>query len=474
MRPVCGAPLLMGLIVCVVLSGQAGAQAKKPELERLPPEAYRVVPPVPAISCDVSAASVSPGQSVEVMTRIIQGDAGGLKYSFETSAGRLTVAGVNASTARLDTAGVTAGEISVTCVVVDAYGRKVSYGKVIRLGNGNAMRGLSPAQRFPASVGSKAPPIPKHAEVPEMAHVAQPPAPPPAPVLAPKSGAPPSHAAQPVGETGGAPVARPPNQVGGGAAVGAVLGGILGGGKGAAIGAAAGNGSGAGNGAGSGSGSGRHSVTHGSPVAEAPAKTPAADTGSNEYAEGLAIQKWKKDLRTGKIDYNLPTKMSLPDATTVSVVVHGYEDVNGAVQAGVKSAALKVSQRMRVTLGAEGNPDEFKIEPDGSEDVQLVPIDGTATWQWKVTPKEPAADQKLTIRALLVYPDDPNKADVEITSYTAEVSVQVGSLWEWVKYLFWNDPMGLVKYLLPGGAGFAFVAGLVVWWWKRKHPEKKD
>ena len=106
--------------------------------------------------------------------------------------------------------------------------------------------------------------------------------------------------------------------------------------------------------------------------------------------------------------------------------------------------------------------------------VQLVPIDGTATWQWKVTPKEHAKDQKLTIRALLVYPNDPNKAAVEITSYTAEVSVQVGSLWEWVKYLFWNDPAGLLKYLLPGGAGFAFVAGLVAWWWKRRHPEKKD
>ena len=74
----------------------------------------------------------------------------------------------------------------------------------------------------------------------------------------------------------------------------------------------------------------------------------------------------------------------------------------------------------------------------------------------------------------LVYPDDPNKADVEITSYTAEVSVQVGSLWEWIKYLFWNDPVGLLKYVLPGGAGFAFVAGLVAWWWKRRHPEKKD
>src|SRR5262249_39162532 len=104
------------------------------------------------------------------------------------------------------------------------------------------------------------------------------------------------------------------------------------------------------------------------------------------------------------------------------------------------------------TLSAEENPDEFKVEPDGTDDVQLVPIDGTARWQWKVTPREPAKNQKLTIRALLVYPNDPNKADVEITSFTAEVSVQGGSLWEWIKYLFWNDPVSLLKYLLPGGA----------------------
>jgi hypothetical protein len=47
--------------------------------------------------------------------------------------------------------------------------------------------------------------------------------------------------------------------------------------------------------------------------------------------------------------------------------------------------------------------------------------------------------------------------------------VQVGSLWEWIKYLFWNDPVGLLKYLLPDGAGFAFVA-----WWKRQHQEKQE
>src|SRR5258707_13289488 len=112
MRPGCGGPLLVGLVVVVALSGQAGAQAKKPELQHLPPASHTALPPVPAISCDVSAASVSAGQSVEVTTRLVQGDAAGLKYTFETSAGKLTVTGANASTARLDTAGVVGGEIN--------------------------------------------------------------------------------------------------------------------------------------------------------------------------------------------------------------------------------------------------------------------------------------------------------------------------------------------------------------------------
>jgi hypothetical protein len=349
----------------------------------------------------VSAANVEAGQSVEVTTRVVQGDAAGLKYTFETSAGRLMVAGANASTARLDTADVLGGEINVTCAVVDAYGRKVSYGKRIYLGSGNTTGGLLP-QHLPTAV--KAPPNAEKVEVPEVEHVAPPPAPspPPAPVITPKPDAPPTEAAK-------SPAPAPERTT-------------------------------------------RFPTTSPRPGTAPTAGTtspdgkPAADAGANEYAEGLAIQKWQKELKTGKIEYNLPTKMSLPEATTVSVVVHGYEDVSGPVSAGAQSAALKVSQRMRVVLSAEGNPDEFKIQPDGTEDVQLVPIDGTARWQWKVTPKEPATNQKLTIRALLVYPDDPNKANVEITSYTAEVSVQVGSLWEWIKYLFWNDPVGLLKY----------------------------
>ncbi len=423
MRPGCGALLLTSLFAGGVLPGVVGAQVKKPELRHLPQAVYTAVPAAPAIECDVSAANVSPGQSVEVTTRVVQGNASGLKYSFESNGGRLTVAGSNASSARLDTTGVSSGEINVTCVVVDPYGRRVAYGKAIRLGTPNFKEKLLPTVKHaappPATVHAPAP-------LPEEAHVTISPPPPPPPAPKPVPTPEPGATAQPV------EVAKPPVPVG-----------VNPGGQ-------------------------------GTPTAVPPVEAKSAgDTGSNEYAEGLAIQKWEKELKTGKIDYNLPTKMSLPDATTVSVVVHGYEDVSGPVPTGTQAAPLKVSQRMRVELSAE-DPNEFKIEPIGTTDVQLIPIDGAARWQWKVTPKEPSANEKLTIRALLVYPNDPNKAAVEITSYTAEVSVQVGSLWEWTKYLFWNDPVGLLKYLLPGGAGFAFVAGLVAWWWKRRHPEKKD
>lgn len=422
MLPGYGILLLTGMLAGSLMPENGGAHVGTRGLPYLAAEAYAALPDTPVIECSVSQASVSPGQSVEVTTRVVKGDPAGLRYSFEASAGKLTVMG---SMARLDTSGVTAEEISVTCVVVDVHGRRVSNGSTIHLVKRKRTDTVIPGERFPTQPGAV--PTTHPTEIPK---VPMPPPPPPPPTMAPT---PTPVAPSPV-------EAKKPSQ-------GLGLTGIGTGGRGSGGGVGLG-------------------------VAKKPAAA-AADAGSKEYAEGLAIQQWEKELKTGKIEYNLPTKMSLPDASTVSVVVHGYEDLNGPVQPGAKSDTLKVSQRMRVTLSAEENPNEFKIERDGTDDVQLVPIDGTARWQWKVTPKEPATDQKLTIRALLVYPDDPNKADVQITSYTAEISVQVGSLWEWMKYLFWNDPVGLLKYVLPGGAGFAFVAGLVAWWWKRRHPDRK-
>jgi hypothetical protein len=74
MRPDCRAPLLIGLVVVVASSGQAGARLKKLELQHLPPASHSTLPPAPVISCDVSTASVTAGQSVQVTTRVAQGD----------------------------------------------------------------------------------------------------------------------------------------------------------------------------------------------------------------------------------------------------------------------------------------------------------------------------------------------------------------------------------------------------------------
>jgi hypothetical protein len=439
---------------------QQNPQENKKVLQHLPPAAYSELPETPAIACDVSSASISPGQSVGVTTRVLKGDASKLRYSFESNAGRLVVTG---NTARLETAGVSIGEITVTCVVVDTYGRRVSYSKAIRLGKGK----IEEEVKLPAAPAHPPMEVPQSAKS-QPTTLPPPPPPPPAekPVLGPKPAGP--------AHMGGAPdQGSKPSQDLGQTGTGAGSGkGTAGGHQDVYKGAPSGGDKNATVAENNGATAAGEKVGAGVKDKGTPAEDAAA-TGDKEYAEGLAIQKWEKELRTGKIEYNLPTKMSLPDATEVSVVVHGYEDVSGPVVAGTQPTALKVSQRMRVVLTAEENPDEFKIEPGETDDVQLVPIDGTATWRWKVTPKEPAVDQKLTIRALLVYPDDPTKPDVQITSYTAEISVQVGSAWEWAKYLFWNDPISLLKYLLPGGAGFAFIAGLVTWWWKRRHPEKK-
>jgi hypothetical protein len=207
-------------------------------------------------------------------------------------------------------------------------------------------------------------------------------------------------------------------------------------------------------------------------VAAAAAPTPApsaAAGGGNAYQQAEQVQQWKNQLKNGKIDYLIPPQMKLHETAVVKVVVHGFADTAAKSMAGATTGTLKVSPRMQVQLSAEDNPDEFEIEPKVGQ-IQFVPIDGSVTWMWKVTPKQPAENQTLTIRALLVYPDNGQQIEQEITSYTAQISVSVPGFWASLREAFWNDPTAMVKYVLPGGAGFTALAGLVVWWWKRRHP----
>ncbi|WP_158794463.1 hypothetical protein [Granulicella sp. L60] len=464
MRQGLRAPLFSFLILGVLLCGRARGDAS-----------VGVVPArggmgtgaglqdAPGISCDVSNTVVYPGVQAFVKARVASKNGGPFRYSFSSSMGKLVVFGLDGENAVLDTAGMTPGPIRVTCEATDAKGRKVSAVSVINLAPWpvKGAESLSAAElqrrqramelqfeisrlqqemaeaRMAASLDSPGEAMKMESKLNELraqqAALNVPGAPSgegrPAGV-----GGPTSNAERPTTDDGRPhDAARTPLP--------------------------------------------KHDAPPGKEKPQTGTGKPVGQRGDaaadGVYAEVLTIQRWESQLKMGRMDYLFPAKVSLPGAFAASVLVHGYEDVAAHVEAGAQSVGLKVSPRMRVELSSD-QPDEFKIEPSQADPVQVVPIDGAAEWRWRVTPREPAQDGTLTIRAVLVYPEGANKEDIQLPSKTVHVSVQVGSVWEWMKYLFWNDPVGLVKYLLPGGAGFAFVAGLVAWWWKRRHPAEKD
>jgi len=201
----------------------------------------------------------------------------------------------------------------------------------------------------------------------------------------------------------------------------------------------------------------------------------AATAPSSEYAEGYALEAWKKNLKEGHIDYFVKPDMKAQMQSPVTVRIHGFQDVPGAqpLPATTGSGTLKVSSYMKVELLAPLNPGEFTIAPQGNEAIQFVPNDGSATWNWVVTPAYAAMNQQLEIRVSLVYkrPDTTLEDLLVDTNYTVNVDVQKLSTTLWQD--FQKDPIAFIKYMLPGGAGWGALAALVTSlggfaWWKRK------
>lgn len=186
------------------------------------------------------------------------------------------------------------------------------------------------------------------------------------------------------------------------------------------------------------------------------------------------MEAWVNQLRQGRIEYQVPPKMLLLHAATVTVVVHGYQDVNTVTLPGATgSASLKQSPRMKVELLPEDNPDDFAIALENGDMVKDVLSNGATTWIWKVTPNKSGAKQRLKVLVSLMYPN-ADKSEVPLEDYHTTVEVDVASLWSTVVDDYQHDPMKFFSYMVPGGAGFTFLAGLVVWWWKRKHKDEKE
>jgi hypothetical protein len=193
--------------------------------------------------------------------------------------------------------------------------------------------------------------------------------------------------------------------------------------------------------------------------AHAPSKSQSV---SDPYSLGEQAGAWKASLQNGAIEYNVPKVMIAQQASTVTVIVHGYKDPNPHVLANVSgtvNSTLKVSDTMEVDL--VGSPTEFTITPQATQATQFVPIDGYSTWIWSVTPINKASAQQLTIKVSLI-PDATSGLPAQPLAETPYVvNVNVESLWSVLSDRWHQDPMKAIEYILPGGAGWAALGTLL-------------
>jgi len=208
------------------------------------------------------------------------------------------------------------------------------------------------------------------------------------------------------------------------------------------------------------------------PVPVPPAPETAQPAVPDEYRQSKAVADWVSHLKQGKIEYQVPSTMLLQQAANVTVVIHGFEDVTTTtLPQATGSDTLKQSERMKVGLLADG--DAFTITSQDADPIKFVPINGISTWTWKVTPNKSGAKQPLEIIVWLVYPN-ADKTEQQVEDYKTTVEVDVPSVWSTIADNYQHDPTKFFSYMIPGGAGFTFLAGLAVWWWKRRHKDEKD
>ncbi len=189
---------------------------------------------------------------------------------------------------------------------------------------------------------------------------------------------------------------------------------------------------------------------------------------------GEAEAAWFNQLKTGAIQYNVPTQMTLGDPAAVSVSIYGYQAPVPAASSAPTSP-LKVSNFMRVTLSQDDNPDEFTVVHGDNADEQFVPVNGSVTWKWTVTPKHLGKNLKLQLQAFVLYSDPKQGIQQSFPAASRQVTVVaqgVKGIFSDARDSFWSDPQVWIKYMLPGGAGFAALAAIIGWWIKRKKPAK--
>jgi hypothetical protein len=184
---------------------------------------------------------------------------------------------------------------------------------------------------------------------------------------------------------------------------------------------------------------------------------------------------WFKKLQNGRLHYKVPPTMDWSIPSTVTVTIDGEAAPPTPLPGETGEAAIKVARDMTVQLSCPDHPDEFTFTPEpGTTPRQHVFADGTATWNWSVTPKYTGTQRKIKIQAWVVYSDkDKNNIERELPVYDTAVDVHLPEFSECVKRLLEGNVEYWLHYGLPGGAGFVFASGVLTGLWKLLSNGKK-
>lgn len=214
-------------------------------------------------------------------------------------------------------------------------------------------------------------------------------------------------------------------------------------------------------------------VAPGRPAMDGQPRATAASPATTEQSTlQQQIDTWYQHLGLGTIQYGVPSTLYWREAATVTVEIAGPKGPANDLQNSAGSAPLKVSDFMKVELTCPDDPDEFTIAPT-TKPVQFIAFNGSNRWTWTVTPRYTTSKpENLVITAWVLYQPDETVSR-PILSWRTAVRIHVPTVGEAVKKLIEGDPEYWLRYGLPGGSGFIFIAGCLAWLRQRSKKKKR-
>lgn len=215
--------------------------------------------------------------------------------------------------------------------------------------------------------------------------------------------------------------------------------------------------------------------------------SPATASPGDDDAQ--VLHAWYGKLPQGWVRYTVPSPMVMERQYSASAYIPAVGSALAASAADpgkTKTAdkSIKVAAYMRVALAAPDDPDGFTITPP-AQACKFISQDGDTRWDFTVTPHHAGMNKQLTFTTSVLYGNgadacDPNNVKtIAVTTDTEAVQVNLLPGTRGMEHAaaesVVKDPgkwVGYLKYILPGGAIFTFIAGIVRWWQKRRAADK--